>query len=154
MSRPPVALSELRRVAIVPALNEEHTVPRVIAEDIERCVPMLGRQRDVKHRAILGGVGVDLAAEVAGFPHDVARRARRRALENHVFDEVREAAAEELLLVDRAGADPDLHRRHRRAVVLLDQQDHAVIQHDAPQTGIRLFQNVQGIHDAGAFLFV
>ncbi|HJX48670.1 MAG TPA: glycosyltransferase family 2 protein [Gaiellaceae bacterium] len=32
VSRPPVALSELRRVAIVPALNEEHTVPRVIAE--------------------------------------------------------------------------------------------------------------------------
>ena len=131
----------------LPLFGREGRMHHGVAEDIECAVPRLGRQRDVEDGAILRGVGVDLAAEVAGLPHDVARRARRCTFENHVLDEMRETGAEKFIFVYSAGANPNLHRRHRRTVVFFDQQNHAVIQHHAAQVRVgtfEYFQSVQG----------
>jgi len=88
-----------------------------VAEQIDRRRQVLVEDFDVVARIFLRGEGVELAADRVDRLRDLLRRPRRRALEEHVFDEVRDAAFL-VRLVPRAARQPqsDRHRsdvRHR-----------------------------------------
>ena len=86
----------------------------------------LARDIDPIDRAIERRVGVDVAAGVLDALRKLARAARRRALEKHVLEHVREPGAEVPILVNAARFHPDLHAGHRRAVILLHDDAQAV----------------------------
>ena len=68
---------------------------------------------DPVHRAVERSVSVDVPALVLDALRDGVGRAGFRALEQHVFEQVRHAPAPRCLaLVDAARADPDLHAGH------------------------------------------
>ena len=78
---------------------------------------MLVEHLDVVARVLLRGEGIELAADRVDFLRDVFGAARVGALEEHVLDEVRDAALR-LRFVPRAARQPDAdaHRadvRHR-----------------------------------------
>ena len=116
-----------------------------IAEHVEADEPACGGQGGVEDGAVGGGVGIDFAARVGDLLRDLGRPARGRALEDHVFEVVRQSAAEMFRFVDGAGADPELEGDHGCAAVFLEQDDQAVVQNEAADAGIGGFQDVDGI---------
>ena len=70
---------------------------------------MLVEHLGVEADQFLGGEGVEIAADGIHRARDIFGRALRRALEQHVLDEVRDAV---LFggFAPRTGADPDSHR--------------------------------------------
>jgi hypothetical protein len=97
----------------------ERRVADHVEEDVERRRPLLGRAADVVARVLLGGEGVDLAADPVDRGRDVARqRSLLGALEEHVLGEMRDPVRL-AGLVARAGRDHQqaghgLHLGHRR----------------------------------------
>ena len=86
-----------------------------VGHDVERRLEVGVEDAGVDDRVLLGGGGVQLAAEAVEDLGDLHRRVARRALEQEVLDQVRDALLP-AHLVARAGADPDADgdRAHRR----------------------------------------
>ena len=88
-----------------------------VAEQIDRERQVLVEHLDVVARVFLGRERVELAADRVDLLRDLLRRPRRRALEEHVLDEMRDAAFGVGLVARPAGqphADGDrTHVRHR-----------------------------------------
>ena len=80
-----------------------------VAHDVQRRLHVGVQHPRVEHRVVLGGRGVELAAEAVEDLRDRERVVAARALEEHVLDEVREAAPR-ARLVARADADPEADR--------------------------------------------
>ena len=92
------------RVDVVEGRAVEH-----VGHDVERGLQALVRHARVDDRRLPRGGGVQLAAELVEELRDLLRRVARRALEEQVLDEVRDARAA-LGLVPRACADPEAER--------------------------------------------
>ena len=84
-----------------PEDHVRHHVERALEPDV--------RDARVDDGRLARGRGVQLAAELVEDLRDLLRRVPRRALEEHVLDEVRDARAR-IRLVARAGADPEAER--------------------------------------------
>ena len=87
-----------------------------VGEHVDGQRQVLVEHLDVVARVFLGGEGVHLTADRVDRLRDVLGAARRRALEEHVLDEVGDAALL-LGLVTRAARQPDAdadraHMRH------------------------------------------
>ena len=77
---------------------------------------MFGRQVQIIHGMVIRSVGVGAAAEavdgVCGFLAGVAVA----SLKQHMFEEMRQAAAQEIRFVNAAGGDKTLDRNGRRVM--------------------------------------
>ena len=105
----------------------ERRVHHDVGEDVDGEREVFVEDFDVVARVFLGGEGVELAADRVDRLRDVFRRPRRRALEEHVLDEVRDAAALRRLVPRSAGEpDADADRTHLRHP--LRQETNAVAQ--------------------------
>lgn len=109
-------------------VGRERGVHHGVGEEVERGGDALRRDVDPVNGAVEGGVGIDVAAGGLDALGKLARAAGGRAFEKHVLEQMRDAGAEVAVLVDAAGFDPDLHARHGRAAVLLDDDAEAVRQ--------------------------
>ena len=67
----------------------------------------------------------------------VAGRAALRPLEEHVFEQVGDAGAEQVTLVNAARSHPRLDAHHRRAAVRLHEQSQPIRQHVLAGGGVR-----------------
>ena len=105
----------------------ERRVPYDVGEDVDGEREVFVEDFDVVARVFLGGEGVELAADRVDRLRDVFRRPRCRALEEHVLDEMRDAAALRRL-VPRSPGQPhaDADRTHLRHP--LRQETNAVAQ--------------------------
>ncbi len=112
-------------------LGRQRGVHHRVGEQFERDRHALRRDIDPIDGAIEGRVGVDVAAGVLDALGKVARAARRRALEKHVLENVREPGAEMAVLVNAARLHPHLHAGHGRAVIFLHDDAEAVRQRPA-----------------------
>ena len=83
-----------------------------------------------EHRRVLVGVGVGLAADRRDDRGVLLGLDVLRALEHHVLEEMREAGAARLLVL-RADVIPELDVHDRRRLVLVQDDDQAVGQHQA-----------------------
>ncbi len=109
----------LRRVLVHGDLLEDDLALRVelrerrredhVGHDVDRRVEVRVRHARVDHRVLARRCGVQLAAEPVERLGDLLRGVRRRALEEQVLDEMRDARAL-VLLVARTGADPVAER--------------------------------------------
>ena len=82
-----------------------------------------------EHRRVLVGVGVGLAADRRDDRGVLLGLDVARALEHQVLEEVREAGAARFLVL-RADVIPELDVDDRRRLVLVQDDDHAVRQHE------------------------
>ena len=87
-------------------LRIEGRVLQDVGQDIERQRHVVLEDAGVVGGGFDAGRGVHLAADRLDLLGDVERRARLRALERHVLEQMRQAVLV-LLLGARAGADPD-----------------------------------------------
>ena len=101
-----------------------------VGEDVERERQVLVEHLDVVAGVFLGGEGVELAADRVDRLRDVLGRAGRGALEEHVLDEMRDAA---LLggLVARAARQPDADADRTDVRHPLGEEAKAVVEHVA-----------------------
>ena len=83
---------------------------------------------DMKDGAVEGGVGVHGAAGVLDLLVNAAAGAGGGAFEKHVFQNVGKAGAKPFSFHHAAGVAPGLGGDDRRAVVLADNDDQAVVQ--------------------------
>ena len=96
--------------------RKELEVPHPLGLQLQREADVRGRHRVVVGGQVLGGEGVDLAADLLEQARVLLGRHVRRPLEHHVLEHVRDAADADVLVL---GSDviEDLHRRDRRLVV-------------------------------------
>ena len=105
----------------VDLLGIEQQVLHAIGLEVDDEIDLVAGDVDEVRRDVLRGERVVLAAVLLDEPRELLGSARRRALEHHVLEEVRDAGRA-ALLVARADAIPHLER-HDRAAVVLEQQD-------------------------------
>ncbi len=98
-----------------------------VAQHIDARGQLPRRKGGVVDRDVVGGVGVDAPAHALDLARHLADAAALGALEEHVLVEMGEPQLAGLL-VGGADAGPDLHRRHRRHVQLLEQHGDAALE--------------------------
>ncbi len=108
----------------------EARVDSDVGEQLHAGPHVLGRQDHVEVGVVVRGESIARSAQTFDERVDRARGPRRRALEEHVLEVVRES---ELVgrLVAPAHAHPELERHHVAGAVLLSDQHDAVGQHHA-----------------------
>ena len=99
-----------------------------IGKQFERDRHAFGRNIDPINRAIERRIGVDIAAGVLDALGKLARRPRRRSLEKHVLEHVRQPRAEVASSWMLPVSTHDLHARDRRAMVFLHDDAESVRQ--------------------------
>jgi len=109
-------------------IRRQRGVLHDVAQDVYRSRRAGVRNVNVIHRAVEARVGVHVTAGLLHLLVNPAAGARGRALEEHVFEHVREARAEPAALMDAARRAPGLHGHHRRAVIFAHDDDQAVVQ--------------------------
>jgi len=97
------------------------------AEDVESEAQVLGEQPYVEGRVLLRGEGVHVAAHLVDRLGDLGRAPGRCALEEKVLHEVRRSGAL-VVLVARAGADPNPERHRPRVHHRLCDQSSAAVE--------------------------
>ena len=97
-----------------------------VAQNINRLHRAGVRHINVIDRAIKARIGVHVAASFLHFLVNAAARTRRRAFEQHVFEDVRQASAEPCAFVDAASHRPRLRGDDGRAVVFADDDGQTV----------------------------
>ncbi len=114
----------------------ERGIHHRIREEIEGGGDALRGDIDPEDRAIIRGVGIDVAALVLNLECELAAAARGGAFEEHVLEDVREAGAEVLVLIDAAGLAPCLEAGDGSGVILLDDDGEAIL--EGPDAGVHL----------------
>ena len=79
-------------------------------------------------RAVEARVGVHVTAGFLHFLVNAAAGARRRALEEHVFEDMRKSRAEPAAFMDAARRAPRLRGHDGRAVIFAHDDDEAVVE--------------------------
>ena len=100
-------------------VRREGGIHRSVAQRLQRGANAIFRHVDPKNRPIKRGIGVDVTPDVLDALRNLIRRLRFGSFEQHVFQNVGQARAEMLVLIDASGRAPRLHARYRRAVVFL-----------------------------------
>ena len=134
-----------RRIELATCLLDDHAQFATEFVGVEGCIAhlirlkchqpgrMAHRHRGVVHGAVVRRVGVEGAAERLGALRQFARTERRRTLEEHVLEDVRDP--HELVgLVEESGANVADERRGWRGPASLHQQRHAIGKLFAPET--------------------
>ena len=104
-------------------VRRQRRVLHDVAQNINRRARAGVRHVNVIHRAVEARVGVHVTAGLLHFLVNAAAGPRRGALEQHVFEHVRQSRAEPAAFVDAAGHRPRLRRDDRRAVVFAHDDD-------------------------------
>ena len=116
-------------------VRRQRRVLHDVAQNIDRRGRAGVRHVNVIDRAVEARVGVHVTA---GFLHllvNAAAGARGGALEEHVFEHMREAGAEPFALVNAAGHRPRLRGHDRRAVIFAHDDDQAVFERGQGDAG-------------------
>ena len=106
-----------------------------VAQNINRLHRAGVRHVHVIDRAVEAGIGVHVTAGFLHFLINAAAGPRGRALEQHVFEHVRQPRAEPAALVDAARAAPRLRGDNRRAVILAHDDGQAVVERGQGDAG-------------------
>ena len=99
-----------------------------IGQHVERGGDSILRRVDPENGPIKGRVSVDVTAHVLNLLRDLIGRSRFRPLEEHVLENMGQARAQVLVLVDATRGAPRLHTCHRRAVIFLNDDREPVCQ--------------------------
>ncbi len=103
-----------------------------VAENVHGDLRARVRHIDVIDGAVERRVSVHVAARVLHLLIDFPRRPIRRALEEHVFEHVRETGAKPLVLVNAPRAAPRLRGNDRRRFVFANDERERVIERHHP----------------------
>ena len=144
-----VALAEDDLAFAAPFVLGERGGEDGVGEDVEGDLPVAGGEGGVEDGAVAGGVGVDVAAGVGDVLGDAGGIAGGGALEDHVLEEVGEAAAKVLGLVDGAGADPVLDGDKGGGAVVLEEDGEAVVEDEAPDGLVGGVEGLEGVVGGG-----
>ena len=90
-----------------------------IAQNLERRADAIFRHVNPEDRAIEGGIGIYITANVLNTLGNLIGRSRFRPFEQHVLENVGQSRAEVLVLIDASSGAPRLHTGYRRAVIFL-----------------------------------
>src|SRR6202022_5034716 len=93
-------------------VRRQRRIHHRVGQNAERSGHALFWYVDPKDRAIEGGVGVDVTADILDFLRDGIARLRFCALEEHMLENVREPCAKSLVFFDAAGRTPGLYTCH------------------------------------------
>ncbi len=86
----------------------EDRIQHQVGENIERCGDMLIENLEVEADGLFAGERVQVAADRVHLARNALGGSRLRSLEDHVFDEMRDAVYFRQLM-SRAGPDPHTH---------------------------------------------
>ena len=114
----------------------EDGIEHQVGQHIQSNGHMLGQRLHVEADGLLAGEGVQVAADRIHLAGDVLRRARARALEEHMLDKVRDAVGLRRLAA-RAAFDPHSHGHRTHILHALGQHDQAVRQYGAAKISFR-----------------
>ena len=90
-----------------------------IAQNLEGRADAIFRHVNPEDRAIEGGIGIYITANVLNTLGNLIGRSRFRPFEQHVLENVGQSRAEVLVLIDASSGAPRLHTGYRRAVIFL-----------------------------------
>ena len=99
-----------------------------VRQNVERRGDAIFRHVDPKNRAIERCVGVDVSADVLDFLRDLIGRSGLGSLKEHVLENVGQARAQILILVDAPRGTQGLHTGHRSAAIFLHDDRQSVRQ--------------------------
>ena len=116
-----------------------------VAKNVDGDLRARVRHVDVIDRAVEGCVGVHVTAFILHLFVDDARRAIRGALEEHVFEDVRQSRAEPFAFVDAARRAPRLRGDDWRVVILAHDDGQAVFERGQGDAGGQGRDNVSGV---------
>ena len=118
-------------------VGRQRRVLHDVAQDVDGDARAGVRHVNVIHRAVETRVGVHVTAGFLHFLVNAAAGPRRGALEQHVFEHVRQPGAEPAAFVNAAGHAPRLRRHDRRAVVFAHDDGQAVVERGQSDAGGR-----------------
>ena len=109
-------------------------------QHVQRDGHMVGQRLHVEADGFLAGEGVQVAADRIHLAGNVLRRARPRALEEHVLHKMRDAV-DLRGLAARAGLDPHAHGHRTQMLHALGQHDQAVRQYGAAKVSLSVHRH-------------
>ena len=100
-------------------LGRQSRVHHRICQNVQRSSDTVFRHIDPKNRVIERCVSVDVTANILDLLRDYIGRSCLRALKEHVFENVRQARTQMVVLIHATSGTPRLDTCHRRAVVFM-----------------------------------
>ncbi len=115
-------------------------VQHQVGQDVQRDRHVVCERLDVEADGLLAGEGVQVAADRIHLARNALRRARTRALEEHVLHKMRDTV-DLRGFAARARLDPDAHGHGAQIIHALGQDDQAVRQYGAAKVSLSVHRH-------------